>query len=140
MSQKDWVEKDYYKVLGVSKDAKPDEIKKAFRKLARDNHPDQNQNDPKAEQRFKDISEANSVLSDPAKRKEYDEARSLFGGGHIDGVGQPQHLDARDGVLAVFFDANVGAPRGERERRQDAADDQQLDQRESALRRRGHGQ
>ena len=81
MSTKDYLEKDYYKVLGVSKDAKPDEIKKAFRKLARENHPDQNQNDPKAEQRFKDISEANSVLSDPAKRKEYDEARSLFGGG-----------------------------------------------------------
>lgn len=81
MSTKDWIEKDLYKVLGVSKDAKPDEIKKAFRKLARENHPDQNQNDPKAEQRFKDISEANSVLSDPAKRKEYDEARSLFGGG-----------------------------------------------------------
>ena len=81
MSTKDWIEKDFYKVLGVSKDAKPDEIKTAFRKLARENHPDQNQNDPKAEQRFKDISEANSVLSDPAKRKEYDEARSLFGGG-----------------------------------------------------------
>ncbi len=81
MSTKDWIEKDFYKVLGVSKDAKPDEIKKAFRKLARENHPDQNQNDPKAEQRFKDISEANSVLSDPKKRKEYDEARSLFGGG-----------------------------------------------------------
>ncbi len=81
MSTKDWIEKDFYKVLGVSKDAKPDEIKKAFRKLARANHPDQNQNDPKAEQRFKDISEAHSVLADPKKRKEYDEARSMFGGG-----------------------------------------------------------
>jgi molecular chaperone DnaJ len=81
MSTKDWLEKDYYKVLGVSSDAKPDEIKKAFRKLARENHPDQNQNNPSAEQRFKDISEANSVLSDPKKRKEYDEARSMFGGG-----------------------------------------------------------
>ena len=81
MSTKDWLEKDYYKVLGVSKDAKPEEIKKAFRKLARENHPDQNQNNPEAEQRFKDISEAHSVLSDEKKRKEYDEARSLFGGG-----------------------------------------------------------
>ena len=80
MSTKNWIEKDFYKVLGVSKDAKPDEIKKAFRKLARENHPDQNQNDPKAEQRFKDISEANSVLSDPAKRKDYDEPPSLSGG------------------------------------------------------------
>ena len=81
MSTKDWLEKDYYKVLGVSSDAKPDEIKKAFRKLARENHPDQNHNNPTAEQRFKDASEANSVLSDPKKRKEYDEARRMFGGG-----------------------------------------------------------
>ena len=81
MSTKDWIEKDYYKVLGVAKDAKPDDIKKAFRKLARENHPDQNANNPEAEKRFKDISEANSVLSDPKKRKEYDEARSLFGSG-----------------------------------------------------------
>jgi len=81
VSTKDWIEKDYYKVLGVAKDAKPDEIKKAFRKLARENHPDQNANNPDAEKRFKDISEANSVLSDEKKRKEYDEARSLFGSG-----------------------------------------------------------
>lgn len=81
MSTKDWLEKDYYKILGVSKDAKPEDIKKAFRKLARDNHPDQNPGNPEAEKRFKDVSEANSVLSDAAKRKEYDEARSLFGGG-----------------------------------------------------------
>ncbi len=81
MSTKDWIEKDYYKVLGVSKDAKPDDIKKAFRKIARENHPDQHPGDKKAEQRFKEASEANSILSDPAKRKEYDDARSLFGGG-----------------------------------------------------------
>lgn len=81
MSTKDWVEKDYYKILGVPKDASAADIKKAFRKIARENHPDQNPGDKKAEARFKDASEANSVLSDPAKRKEYDEARSLFGGG-----------------------------------------------------------
>lgn len=81
MSTKDWVEKDYYKILGVSKDAKPDDIKKAFRKIARDNHPDQNPDNAKAEARFKEASEAHAVLSDPAKRKEYDEARTLFGGG-----------------------------------------------------------
>ncbi|MEN0071221.1 MAG: DnaJ domain-containing protein, partial [Propionicimonas sp.] len=79
MSTKDWLEKDYYKVLGVSSDAKPEEIKKAFRKLARENHPDANQHDPEAERRFKEVTEANDILSDPAKRKEYDEARSLFG-------------------------------------------------------------
>jgi len=81
MSTKDWIEKDYYKVLGVTKDAKPDEIKKAYRKLARDNHPDQNPGNPEAEQRFKEISEANDVLSSESKRKEYDEARRLFGSG-----------------------------------------------------------
>lgn len=81
MSTKDWLEKDYYKVLGVSKDAKPDEIKKAFRKIARDNHPDAHPGDKAAEQRFKDASEAHSVLSDADKRKEYDDARSMFGGG-----------------------------------------------------------
>jgi molecular chaperone DnaJ len=81
MSTKDWIEKDYYKVLGVSKDAKPEEIKKAYRKLARDNHPDQNPGNAEAERRFKEISEANDVLSNEAKRKEYDEARRLFGGG-----------------------------------------------------------
>ncbi len=81
MSTKDWLEKDYYKVLGVKSDASADEIKKAFRKLARQYHPDQNAQNAEAEKRFKEISEANSILSDPAKRKEYDEARRLFGGG-----------------------------------------------------------
>jgi molecular chaperone DnaJ len=81
MSTKDWLEKDYYKILGVSADAKPDEIKKAFRKLAREFHPDQNAHIPDAEQKFKEISEANAILSDAAKRKEYDEARKLFGSG-----------------------------------------------------------
>ncbi|MER5887156.1 molecular chaperone DnaJ [Streptomyces sp. NPDC001941] len=81
MSTKDFVEKDYYKVLGVPKDATDAEIKKAYRKLARENHPDANKGDAKAEERFKEISEANDVLGDPKKRKEYDEARALFGNG-----------------------------------------------------------
>ncbi len=81
MSTKDFIEKDYYKVLGVPKDATEAEIKKAYRKLAREFHPDANKNNPKAEERFKEISEANDVLSDPKRRKEYDEARTLFGNG-----------------------------------------------------------
>ncbi|MFE0778433.1 molecular chaperone DnaJ [Streptomyces sp. NPDC058861] len=83
MSTKDFVEKDYYKVLGVPKDATEAEIKKAYRKLARENHPDANKGDTKAEERFKEISEANDVLGDPKRRKEYDEARALFGNGAL---------------------------------------------------------
>src|SRR4051812_36467932 len=64
--------KDYYKILGVAKTATDKEIKAAYRKLARKHHPDVNKNDPKAEARFKEINEANEVLSDPAKRQRYD--------------------------------------------------------------------
>ncbi|MDR0782413.1 MAG: DnaJ domain-containing protein, partial [Propionibacteriaceae bacterium] len=78
MSQKDWIEKDYYSVLGLKKDATEDQIKKAFRKLAREYHPDQNQ-DPAAEKKFKDITEAHDVIGDPKTRREYDETRSLYG-------------------------------------------------------------
>src|SRR6516162_1532245 len=81
VSTRDFLEKDYYKALNVSKTASADEIKKSYRKLARKYHPDANKGDAKAEERFEEISEANSVLSDPKQRKEYDDARSLFGGG-----------------------------------------------------------
>src|SRR5215212_4596238 len=63
---------DYYKVLGVKRDAKPEEIKKAYRKMARKHHPDVNPGDKSAEERFKKITEAYDVLSDPKKRKVYD--------------------------------------------------------------------
>jgi molecular chaperone DnaJ len=81
LSTKDFLEKDYYKTLGVSKGASADDIKKSYRKLARKYHPDANEGDAKAEARFKEISEAYTVLSDEKRRKEYDEARSLFGSG-----------------------------------------------------------
>jgi molecular chaperone DnaJ len=80
VSTKDYIEKDYYKALGVAKDASASEIKKVYRKLALELHPDKNPGDVKAEARFKEVSEAYDVLSDQAKRKEYDEARSLFAG------------------------------------------------------------
>ncbi|MBV9145675.1 MAG: J domain-containing protein, partial [Acidobacteria bacterium] len=65
--------KDYYGILGVKKNASADDIRKAFRKLARKYHPDVNPGDKKAEERFKEMSEANDVLSDPKKRKIYDQ-------------------------------------------------------------------
>ena len=74
MSTKDWLEKDYYKALGVAKTDDPAAIKKAYRKLARELHPDKNPGDAKAEARFKEVSEAYDVLSDKTKRAEYDEA------------------------------------------------------------------
>ena len=65
--------KDYYKILGVDKSASIDDIKKAYRKLAVKYHPDKNQGNKAAEEKFKEISEANEVLSNPDKRKKYDE-------------------------------------------------------------------
>jgi molecular chaperone DnaJ len=81
MSTKDYLEKDYYAVLGVPKTATAEEIKKAYRKLARQYHPDTNQGDATKETKFKEVSEAYDVLSDGKRRKEYDEARTLFGSG-----------------------------------------------------------
>src|SRR2546423_15523517 len=83
MSARDYVEKDYYAALGVPKAATQAEIKKAYRKLARTHHPDANKGDAAAEERFKEISEAYDVLSDETRRREYDEARALFGSGGI---------------------------------------------------------
>ena len=111
MSSKDWLEKDYYKVLGISRSASADEIKKAYRKLARELHPDHNPGDKAAEARFKDVSEANAVLSDQAKRKEYDETRALFGSGAF----RRNPRTGGGGGAGVPFDlgdlfANRGAP------------------------------
>lgn len=82
-----WFEKDFYKTLGVAKNANADEIKKAYRKLAKELHPDANQNNPKAEERFKEVSEAYDVLGNDATRREYDEAREMFSRGGYPGGG-----------------------------------------------------
>ena len=85
--------KDFYSVLGVSASATQDDVKKAYRKLAKKYHPDSNKSDPKSAERFKEITEANNVLSDPHKRKQYDDMRRLgafggFGGGAGYGAGR----------------------------------------------------
>ena len=109
MAAKDLYEKDFYKILGVDKKSTPDEIKKKYRSLARDLHPDKNQGDSALEEKFKAVSEAYDILSDAKKRAEYDEARALFerggfrtptggaGGGDfsdIFGGGNPQDIFA----------------------------------------------
>lgn len=99
MASQDWFEKDFYKVLGVSKDITQAELKKTYRKLARKYHPDSNPGDAKAEAKFKEISEANAVLSDVAQRKEYDQMRAM-------GPGMPRF--AAGGQNGGFEDAFGG--------------------------------
>jgi molecular chaperone DnaJ len=81
MSQRDWMDKDFYKILGVDKEASKDAIKRAYRKLAQKHHPDANKGDKGAEQRFKEISEAHSVLTNDDKRREYDQMRAFVDAG-----------------------------------------------------------
>jgi molecular chaperone DnaJ len=116
VSARDYVEKDYYAALGVPKDASAADIKKAYRKLARDLHPDKNPDNKAAEEKFKAVSEAYDVLSDDSKRKEYDEARSLFGsggfrGGYPGGAGQPSGGFSFD--LGDLLGANAGGGLGD---------------------------
>ena len=109
------LEKDLYKVLGVPKDATEAEIKKAYRKLARENHPDANKGDARAEDRFKEVSEANDILSDPKSRKEYDEARTLLGSGGFrpgPGAGGNFNFDLGDLFGGQPGTGGPGAPGG----------------------------
>ena len=88
MASQDWIEKDFYKILGVSKDVSDADLKKTYRKLAKDNHPDLHPGDAAAEARFKDISEAYDVLSDAEQRREYDAIRAMGGGARFQAGGQ----------------------------------------------------
>jgi molecular chaperone DnaJ len=121
-AQREWLDRDYYEVLGVQRDASAEEIKKAYRKLARENHPDARPDDPKAEQRFKDVGEAYAVLSDATKRGEYDEIRRLGASGFSGGRGFPGGAGGGtagfDGdlgdILGQMFNASAGGARGPR--------------------------
>ena len=112
MSQHDWLEKDFYKILGVSEDVSEKELTKAYRKLARQFHPDANPDDKSAEERFKEISEAYDVLSDAERRQEYDQIRKygpaagIFGGGGPRG-GNPFGGAAGDGAGFDFDGGNL---------------------------------
>ncbi|NYE18388.1 DnaJ C-terminal domain-containing protein [Microbacterium immunditiarum] len=88
MASQDWFDKDFYKTLGVSKEVSDADLKKTYRKLARKYHPDSNQGDAAAEAKFKEISEAYSVLSDPEQRTEYDQIRAMGSGARFTAGGQ----------------------------------------------------
>ncbi|MBG6084204.1 DnaJ C-terminal domain-containing protein [Zhihengliuella flava] len=114
MASQDWVEKDFYAILGVSKDASDAEIKKAYRKLARTYHPDTNPGDAVSEQKFKDISEANTVLSDPEQRQQYDAIRAMGSGARFTsgGPGGPGGGAGFEDVFSNLFGGGAGGGRG----------------------------
>lgn len=109
MASQDWVDKDFYKILGVSKDASDADIKKAYRKLARKYHPDTNASDAGAEKMFKDVSEAYSVLSDPEERQQYDAIRAMGSGARFSagGAGGPGAGGFED-VFGNLFGQHAG--------------------------------
>ena len=103
---------DYYKVLGVGKNASDEEIKKAYRRLARKYHPDRNQGDKQAEERFKQISQAHDVLSDPDKRKAYDRGNGPLGGFGMPGGFDPSSFGGVGDIISDLFGRSGAAGRG----------------------------
>jgi molecular chaperone DnaJ len=115
LASQDWFEKDFYAILGVPQDADEAAIKKAYRRLARKYHPDQNPGDTTAEQRFKDIGEAHSVLSDPEQRREYDAIRQMTRGGARFTAGSSGGNGGFEDIFSAMF-GGAGAGGGTRVR------------------------
>ena len=111
MASQDWIEKDFYKILGVTKGVSDADLKKAYRKLAKQNHPDLHPGDQAAESRFKDISEAYDVLSDATERKEYDAVRAMGGGARFQAGGRGSQGGGFEDVFSNFFGGG-GFPSG----------------------------
>lgn len=111
MASQDWFDKDFYQVLGVSKDASDADIKKAYRKLARKYHPDQNPGDAASEAKFKEISEAQSVLSDAEERKEYDAIRAMGSGARFTAPGGAGGAGGFEDVFGTMFGGPGGRAR-----------------------------
>lgn len=108
MSQREWVEKDYYATLGVAQNASATEIKKAYRKLAQKYHPDTNPGNASAEARFKEISQAHDVIGDPKKRAEYDQLRTMMSGGpRFSGFSGGQRINVED-LFGNLFGGDFG--------------------------------
>src|SRR5581483_8613832 len=107
---------DYYKILGVGKNASEEEIKKAYRKLARQHHPDRNPGDKSAEEKFKQISQAHDVLSDPEKRKQYDRGTGPFGFATGAGFDPSSFTGGFSDILSNLFGGAAGGAAGGRPR------------------------
>ncbi|WP_232524977.1 DnaJ domain-containing protein, partial [Nocardioides mangrovicus] len=139
MSSADWATKDFYRILGVAKDADAKDIKKAYRKLAKENHPDSNPGDEKKHARFKEVAEAYDVVGDEKKRKEYDELRAAaasggfgggfpggfpggFGGGRTSTGGGGQQFDFGDLFGDLFGGGGAGGRRTTRQQARPGAD------------------
>ena len=118
MASQDWLNKDFYSLLGVSKDASESDIKKAYRKLAKNLHPDRNPGDAASELRFKEVGEAYSVLSDPEQRQQYDAIRSMTSGGarFTSGGAGPGGGGQFEDVFSTMFGAGGNAAGGPRVR------------------------
>jgi molecular chaperone DnaJ len=114
LASQDWADKDFYKILGVAKDASDADIKKAYRKLARQHHPDTNSGDAASEKKFKDISEAYSVLSDPDERQQYDAIRAMGGGARFapGGAGGGAGGAGFEDLFGGLFTGNAGRHSG----------------------------